>query len=147
MTPQISVYRVFHNIEKPLFKLMSKVHDLKQNAIIYSEEEEIIQSVDNSLWTIGKDSFLPHEMAASEFAEYNNIILTSDISVAKEFNGILVIFRPDLLDNIIENKNRIIILIDDTLTKENLLDKLKKYNNIKYWIEDKNGKWTEEEIQ
>lgn len=146
MEPQISIYRIFHSIEKALFKLMSKVFSSKQKAIIYSNQEDIIQSLDNSLWTIGKDSFLPHEMANSEFAEHNSIILTSDTILAKNFNGILVTFNPDFLDDIIENKNRIIILIDDTLTKENLLSKLKKYNNIKYWVEDRNGKWSEENI-
>lgn len=146
MPAQISIYEVNSSIERSVAKLMNKFCDNEMRAVIYSSVEERIISLNDLLWTLGKDSFIPHDFAESSYAAYNPILLTADIEKAKELLDTVILIDAENIEEFINIKERIIIFIHlDNPEVNELYKQLSNYPK-KIWTEDINGRWHEKII-
>lgn len=140
---EVSVYEVSSSVERAVSKLVEKLCNQNIHAIIFSTIEDRLSSLDTALWTLGKDSFLPHDFADSDTAEHSPILLTSDITLAKKFFDTAILLDADFIEEFFESKKKIAFFIH----KDNpeIESSMKKIGSIqhKIWTETNSGKWVE----
>lgn len=60
MKQEINFYQVDEGIIKSLAPLLIKVLDEKKKAIVFCGNENLVKEIDNSLWSYGRNKFIPH---------------------------------------------------------------------------------------
>jgi DNA polymerase-3 subunit chi len=66
------------SLEQTLPRLLEKVLESGQRAVLRCADPTRLEALDRALWTYGKDGFLPHGSRADGFAERQPILLTTD---------------------------------------------------------------------
>lgn len=141
----VSVYEVSSSVERAVSKLVEKLCTQKIHAVIFSTMEDRLSSLDTTLWTLGKDSFMPHDFADSDIAEHSPILLTSDIELAQKNFDTAILLEADFIEKFFENKKKIALFIHkDNPEIESSMDRLKSIP-YKIWLETNSGKWVEKE--
>jgi DNA polymerase-3 subunit chi len=79
-------------LEPALGRLLEKVLASGQRAVVLASSAERVEALDRALWTIGRDSFLPHGSRADGFAEHQPVFLTHEADYP---NGATVLVLVD----------------------------------------------------
>jgi len=86
------------DIAKGLAKLIETIWLKSNKLLIYSSNKELLQRMDEILWTYEQLSFLPHVFQDDEIASKTPVVLTSDLHNVNNAN-ILVCLDPLLPDS------------------------------------------------
>ena len=79
MTSEINFYQVDETIIKSLAPLLLKILDEKRKVLIFCKTSAQIKTIDDSLWSYGRNKFIPHiTIADKEFVLERQPILISD---------------------------------------------------------------------
>ena len=79
-------------LEPALGRLLERVLESGQRAVVVASSGERVQALNRALWTLGKDSFLPHGARDDGFAEDQPIFLTEEADFP---NGATVLILVD----------------------------------------------------
>lgn len=60
MKPEINFYAVEEDIVKAMAPILLKIIDDNKRAIIFVKGNDSIKKIDDSLWTYGRNKFIPH---------------------------------------------------------------------------------------
>jgi len=66
------------SLEEALPRLLEKAYAAGNRVLVRGTDNERLELLNRSLWTYGKDSFLPHGMKADGFVEQQPIYLTAE---------------------------------------------------------------------
>ncbi|MDF3048150.1 MAG: polymerase subunit chi [Candidatus Midichloriaceae bacterium] len=86
------------DIAKALAKLIETIWLKSNKILIYCKDKELLQRIDEVLWTYEQLSFLPHVFQDDEIASKTPVVLTYDMQNANSAN-ILVCLEPTLPDS------------------------------------------------
>jgi DNA polymerase IIIc chi subunit len=93
-TPEINFYQVEETIIKSLAPLLLKVLEEDKKALVFCSSQKLISEIDNSLWSYGRNKFIPH-------------LTIFDEDFVKEFSKKISFERqPILISNKEENSNQ-----------------------------------------
>lgn len=147
MSAKVSIYEVCSSIERSVAKLTDQICSTGGKAIIYSAIEERLASLDSSLWTLGRDSFIPHDYAESEIAEHTPILLTSNLETAKNVRKTVILIDAENITEFFENKEKIASFTHvENPEIAQIESALASYPDLAVWAEDKSGKWMRKNI-
>jgi DNA polymerase-3 subunit chi len=137
--------------DKALPTLLQKIYDSSLKVHIFCENNEQLQTLDDSIWTFTPLAFLPHAsvLTSIHFPEKNPIWLATD---AKFINDpdIMISTVPTFFENL-ENIKKIMFFYDTNLDSKDQFEKLqksyiqKKYNVLS-WIQNAKGGWDKKTI-
>lgn len=119
MTSEINFYQVDETIVKSLAPLLLKVLDEKKKALIFCQDQAQIKVIDDSLWSYGRNKFIPH-------------ITIFDEDIAKEFSFER---QPILISNKEENTNKADYLVFLDLPSAEFVA---KFPRVFYFFEEQN---------
>lgn len=145
---EINFYCIEEDINPFLYTFLSKIIANNKKAIIYSDNEEKMKKLDDTLWTMKKTDFLPHLLYTDKGAEDTPILLSN--TKENEYNANYLLISSYLNDTEFLNKFEKIFYIFTPSNKISLKEKEKAYNeykkdySIKTLKKDNNGKWVEE---
>ena len=132
-------------LERALPRLLEKILDSHQRAIILCASQERLDSLDTSLWTLGKASFIPHGTVKEGFAEDQPIWLTLQ---DENLNGATFLIQTDSIDSpSLSTYERCLDLFDgnDEDAIHVAREKWKKYkaagHTVTYWKQTAAGAW------
>ena len=148
---KINLYQLyFPKYDEIVFSLVKKILEQKQRAIIFGENKNLIDSLDNSLWTSGRGSFLPHSKLGELENEKQPVLLIENKSSLLEqtyiFDNLIVLEGLDIPNSYLEKFNNIFIILDRASNSFNdvkqLISKdLSKNYKISPFIQKEDGKW------
>ncbi len=119
MTNEVNFYEVEADNEfaKSAIALVAKIFGEKNSVLLYSNNEELLKQIDSSMWSYGKNKFLPHAT-----------IFDSDFNPERQ---------PILLSNRLENSNNAEFLIFFDLPSQDCseLDFLSQFPRSFYFFE------------
>lgn len=140
MTVEINFYQVDETIIKALAPLMLKVLEENKKALIFAQDANQIKELDNSLWSYGRNKFIPHiTINDSEFdLKRQPILLTNKQENANNANYLVFFDKPEI--DFINNFERCFFFFEEgniAFAKE-LASKVKPTNCYKKTA----GKWS-----
>lgn len=145
---EINFYCIKEDANVFLYSFLSKLIEKDKRVIIYSENQEKIKKLDDTLWNMKKVGFLPHLIENEKFAEQTPIVLSNkkenknnanfllistflnDFEYLSQFEKIFYIFSP-INNEIIENT----LKAWNIYRENNFSTKLLEKNNEGKWIE------------
>lgn len=141
---EIAFYHLEHlPLEKALPALLDKVISSGRKAIVRMQSEELLKSLDQSLWTAGHTKFIPHTAKKDADIEHHPIFLTveednpiaADVLVTLEGSPLFADFP------------RILIMFNGRDTQE-LATARARWQTLKseghtltYWQQESSGSW------
>ncbi len=95
MTVEINFYQFDEELVKSLAPLLLKILEEKKTVLIFSQNEKKITEIDNSLWSYGRNKFIPHVTVFDK--------------------GFELVRQPILISNREENSNKAeyLVFLDD----------------------------------
>ena len=133
------------SLEQALPRLLEKILDTQKRAIIYGATAERVDSLNTTLWTYGRGSFIPHGTHKEGNAEDQPVWLTTQDENPNNATFLLVIENQSLPH--LDPYERCLILFDgndDAAVKDaratwkTLKD---EGHSVTYWAQDKDGRW------
>ena len=133
------------SLEEALPRLLEKAYASGSRVVVRGGDAERIELLNRSLWTYGKDSFLPHGARSDGFAEAQPIYLTIQM---ENPNGATILVRvddaeaPDLADYA-----RCLDLFDGsdpdavTRARERWREAVAAGHGCTYWQQGERGGW------
>lgn len=136
------------SLERTLPRLLEKVYEQQQKAVVILSDLERLKLVDDVLWTFGKLSFVPHGSALKheQFKNRQPIWLTLEIENPNEAD-VLVITNSQIVEDSSQFK-RYLDLFDGQNPEQVELAKkrIEIYKSQGYectwWLQSLEGKWT-----
>lgn len=98
MKPEINFYQVDETIIKSLAPLLLKVLEEKKKALVFCANAAQIKEIDGSLWSYGRNKFIPHVTDADgkEFEmERQPILLTDKEKNLNKADYLVFLSEPD----------------------------------------------------
>lgn len=136
MSPEINFYQVDETIIKSLAPLLLKILDEKKKVLIFCRNQAQIKEIDNSLWSYGRNKFIPHiTIFDDDFAFERQPILISD----KEENtnrADYLVFLDEPKEVFISSFSRVFYFYE----QGKMVAKIKPTNSYKKF----DGKWLKE---
>ncbi len=144
----INFYCVEEDINQFLYSFLTKLFESQKKVIIYSENQEKINKLDDMLWMIKKTAFLPHLKTADKGWEKTPILISNEKENKINANFLLI---SNFLDNeeFLQKFEKVFYIfspINQNLVEEaekNWQTYLSKKYNLSYFRKDINGKWVE----
>jgi DNA polymerase IIIc chi subunit len=139
MGAEITFYQVDETIIKSLAPLLLKVLDEKKKVLIFCENPIQLKEIDNSLWSYGRNKFIPHVTIADlDFKMERQPILISDKEENKNKADYLVFFEKPS-DAFLQSFQRVFYFFEENnRAKAASIAKTTKPKNCYQKI---NGKW------
>ena len=133
MKSEINFYEVEDQIVKSIVPLLLKILDEKKKVLIFSTNKSEIEEIDKSLWSYGKNKFIPHiTIFDKNFDVARQPILLTDQE--HNSNGAdYLVFLSEPSKKFLENFNRSFYFF----SKKNLTNEIIPTNFYK----KENGKW------
>ena len=150
----ISFYRLTKGtLEQALAKLLPKVHSQGLRCVLVLPEERLAP-LNNSLWTLGHGSFLPHGMEGDPYAERQPLWLTTRVENPNNAQVLLLAlghFNQALETPMGKEFRRALIFFDgqEALQVAEAHAAWKTYNagahELLFWKQEKTGEWVKRE--
>ena len=143
MKPEINFYQVDETIIKSLAPLLLKVLEEKKKALIFCKEQNQVREIDSSLWSYGRNKFIPHVTNSDrEFIFERQPILISD----KEENlnkADYLVFLSDVSEGFATGFSRIFYFFEphNSAAAKILAKKFQPLSSKFNSYEKKDGKW------
>jgi DNA polymerase IIIc chi subunit len=144
MKVEINFYQVDETIIKSLAPLLLKVLEEKKKALIFSSNQTQIKEIDNSLWSYGRNRFIPHvTIFDTDFLMPRQPILISDRQENSNQADYLV-FLDEPSQAFISDFSRVFYFFEEhnIVTAKNLAQKLNPNNSYK----KQDGKWVKNQL-
>ncbi len=119
MKTEINFYQVDETIIKSLAPLLLKVLEEEKKALIFCSNQNQIKEIDNSLWSYGRNKFIPH-------------LTIFDTDFAKEFSFER---QPILISNQEKNSNQADYLV---FLDEPSCHFISSFKRVFYFFEEQN---------
>ncbi len=131
------------NLERVIFQISDKIYNSGKKLLILCKDEDQLSSLDQSLWSLGRISFLPHATINDPFLEEQKIILSTKY-VDLQFDYIINLSAEDLeLD--LNNIEKLLYVFDGNNEEELELARIRwkkenRYTKV-YYKQDDKGNW------
>ena len=137
MSQEINFYQVDETITKALAPLLIKVLEEKKHAIVFCENATQVKEIDASLWTYGRNKFIPHAMFDDGDFDLQPVLITTQEK--NDNNASYLALLGDVSLDFAKNFSRIFYFFEEgALAKaKNLAKKFKPTNSYK----KQDGKW------
>ena len=143
MKTEINFYQVDETISKSLAPLLIKILDENKKAFIFCNNANQIKEIDTSLWSYGRNKFIPHiTIFDQEFdLERQPILISNKTENANKAD--YLIFLNEVEESFISKFSRVFYFFEEgnLSTAKNIAKKLKiiatKFNSYK----KEDGKW------
>ncbi len=132
-------------LERVLPVLVEKSLERGWNVVVETSSDERAEAIDNLLWTYRDDSFLPHARAGGSEDAVQPVLITTR---PHNPNGAQVRFFVDrAVPQTGEGYQRIVFMFSgrdpDAITEARTAWRaLKDGNEVTYWQQEPNGRWT-----
>ncbi|HEV7274826.1 MAG TPA: DNA polymerase III subunit chi [Devosiaceae bacterium] len=132
-------------LERVLPTLLEKTLERGWRAVVETSSRERAEAIDALLWTFSDDSFLPHGTAGDETDPLQPVLITTD---SANPNGANVRFFVDrAVPQSGDGYDRLVYLFSghdpDAVSEARIAWKaLGQGNELTYWQQDNNGRWT-----
>lgn len=138
-------------VDKAIPTLLQKIYDSSLKVHILCQDDEQLQTLDDSIWTFTPLAFLPHAsvLTSTHFPNKNPIWLSMDTTFINS-PDIMISTVPIFLEKL-ENIKKIIFFYDMNFDSKNQFENMqksyiqKKYNVI-LWIQNAKGGWDKKSI-
>lgn len=135
------------NLDRALFQLLNKIHQTGKRTLVLARDEETVKDLDQALWTLGGEAFLPHGTKKDGRPEDQPIWLSTTSEPENQNNSeILVLCDQATLDEI--DKFSICCEVfdgKDQQAVQHARDKWKQYKDadheLSYWQQTSQGGW------
>ena len=143
--PEVLFYQTNREQEFVLRQILSKSYSMGWRILVKGTKQYRIEHLDEYLWKVPEDGFLPHGLAGEDFDEMQPILLTSEI-ISPEFREALVLIdgaRPSSKE--VEGAKRISVVFESrdqeaVRAARSLWKSLsEKGIPLVYWSEDEGG--------
>jgi len=133
MKSEINFYEVEDQIVKSIAPLLLKILDEKKKVLIFSANKNEIEEIDKSLWSYGKNKFIPHITIFDKNFDLARqpILLTDQEHNSNDADYLVFLSEPS--KKFLENFNRSFYFF----SKKNLINEIIPTNFYK----KENGKW------
>lgn len=140
------------SLEEILPRLLEKVLERGQRAVVYAGSSERVEALDSALWTYKENSFLPHSADLSFFPEQQPIFLTD---TGRNPNGAQVLFLVDgASTEEVSGYERVFYLLEEAKFSGNSCDELHEIwcklkeqgHDVLCWKTDQQGRWIQQEV-
>ena len=146
MTIDIRFYHLQKtDLEKAIHQLLVKIHGMEKRAHVLSPSQKRIQSLDQALWTLGGEIFLPHGTPTDGRPQDHPIWLSTE---PKNENQSQVLILCDQAKVDTYDKYQIYCEIFDGHNNDEVQQARQKWKefksqnvNLSYWQQDNSGKW------
>lgn len=145
---EINFYCIEEDGNQFIYTFLSKLIEKGKKVIVYSENQEKIAKLDDTLWTMKKTDFLPHLLYNEQGAEETPVLI-SNVKENKYNSNFLLIstFVDDV--NFLDSFEKTFYMFSPM--NQRLIDEAKKnWNyykergfNLKVFRKNAAGKWTE----
>jgi DNA polymerase III subunit chi len=131
-------------LEKALPRLLERTLEAGRRAVVVAGSEERVEALNGSLWTSGKESWLPHGSARDGFAEEQPIWLTTG---SDNPNGASFLFLVDGARVSVESYARCFVLFDGndpeavSVAREQWRTYEAAGHALTYWQQNESGSW------
>ncbi|KKB96712.1 DNA polymerase III subunit chi [Candidatus Arcanobacter lacustris] len=145
MTEVIFYHLSASTMEKAAPRLLEKIVEADNRAILYLENDEQISKYNDLLWTFGSRSFLAHGCDKDPFPHLQPIFLTKDQSNPNNANIVITLSGIEIPH--INDFAKSIDIFDgnDNEQLEAARARYKKYKqngfSLTYWKQDEAGSW------
>lgn len=135
-------------VENAVFMLASKVYGIKKNLLIRTDVPERADSLNEQLWTLAPDSWLPHGSVRNDFADRQPVYLTAGYENPNKASVLMLINTTDAAD--INAFERVLFVFDGN--DENVLANARAFwksvaaaedGEAHYWAQNDRGAWEE----
>lgn len=75
---EINFYCISNDINRFLYQFLLQLVEKEKRVIIYSESEEKVKALDDTLWRLGHNKFLPHGIKKDGYIEHHPLYLTNE---------------------------------------------------------------------
>jgi len=147
---EINFYCISDNINFFLYKFLLQLIEKEKRIVIYSESADKINKLDEMLWTLNQNDFLPHGTKQDGHAEHHPLYLTYEKENPNNSEFLLISnFLEDI--NYMQKFKKIFYIFTDTNIKsfQNAKTNWETYKNkgfiLKCLTKGKEGKWEEKE--
>ena len=132
-------------LEEALPRMLAKVVERAQRAVVIAGSEERVEALNGQLWTYREQSFLPHGSARDGYAELQPIWLTAR---DENPNGAEVLFLTDGATAGSLASFELCALLFDGTSETAVAAARAEWRRLKddgheltYWQQDDNGRW------
>lgn len=132
-------------LERALPRLLEKTLEARKRAVVMCASEERLDFLNNTLWTLGKLSFIPHGSLKEGFAEDQPVWLTTQ---DENPNGAQFLFLTEgCASPSLSTFERCLDLFDgnDSDAVASARERWKNYkdqgHNVTYWKQTETGSW------
>ena len=147
--PEISFYKLTAlPILKAAPKLIEKIYYSGQRLVVVAEQEDLLQSLDNVLWSYSTKHFIPHATFQDPHPNDQPIYLTHNMENPNNASIVMALGIVEIT-NIVANKH---IYMFDGNDKKQLTFARKKWqsykkqgNSIVYWQQNAEGSWEKQD--
>lgn len=145
---EINFYCIEEDINSFLYNFLSGIINQNKRVMIFSENQEKMIKLDDTLWTMKKTGFLPHLLFSDNGADRTPIIISNNKKNINNSNFILISNFLDDVEflNTFEKVFYIFSPINKALLQEtkNSWNKYKQMNfETKIYKKNSNGKWSQ----
>jgi len=131
-------------LERTLAKLVEKIYDLKQNIVIYCQDNNLVQILDDLLWSYSTKTFIPHATSADPLPEKQPVYITA--SEENPNSSSILIAICNTIPEFYKNFDKYISIFnndDEELSAARSRYKIlqDKDYKIKYFKQTSEGKW------
>ncbi len=145
MNNKLEEVAFYHCTSTPILKvvpsLLAKIYETKRNVLVLCDEKNTLEELDQYLWSFSTKVFIPHGTTEEKKAEWQPILLSTDLvdynkpeillsfvdvdlSTVKDFKMVIFIFFGNDSDALVE-----------IMQKKNLELRKKEYK-VKFWQQD-----------
>ncbi|MCS6879213.1 MAG: DNA polymerase III subunit chi [Geminicoccaceae bacterium] len=133
------------SLEQALARLLEKVLESGQRAVVRVADEARLEALDRALWTYEQGSFLPHGTAADGFADQQPIWLTTGID--RPNGARVLVLVGDAAEEGLEAYERVIVPFEgaDESAVARARERWRRWraqgHRLVYWQQDERGRW------
>lgn len=131
-------------IEKTISKLVEKIYGLKQNILIYCQDKNLVQIIDDLLWSYSTKTFLAHATSSDPMPEKQPIYITE--KGENPNNSTVLVSIGEAIPEFYSNFEKYITIFgnsdEDLAAARTRFKELKNQGlNIKYFKQNDQGAW------
>ncbi|MFZ1427422.1 MAG: DNA polymerase III subunit chi [Geminicoccaceae bacterium] len=133
-------------VDRALPRLLEKAYAAGQRVLVRGSDPERLELLNRTLWTYGKDSFLPHGAKSDGFAEQQPIYLTTGAENPNEAVILVLVDGAEAPD--LARYSRCLELFDGgnpdavDAARKRWRDALGEGHGVVYWQETDRGGWS-----
>ena len=134
-------------VASALPQLLSKAKDVGWTVFIRCKDEDSLKFIDDAIWTVQPESFLPHAVLGSQNSEKSDILLGTEEADSSNSDFLLSLNGALISTEEVSKYRRCALLFDDqnsdevNIAREQWMKFTKADIRAKYWSQE-SGSWS-----